>query len=91
MRNEPHPDVIEITIGAADVDIVATYGRMARSTFVVDKGTTGVLKVKTEAGEDRTYTGFDDKEMVEPSPANITKIYGTTEGTTTVTKVRIGL
>ncbi len=91
MRNEPHPDVIEITIGADDVDIVAAYGRMARSTFVVTKGTTGVLKVKTEAGEDRTYTELGDKEMVEPSPANITKLYGTDDGVTTVTLVRIGL
>ena len=47
--NEPHPDVAEISISTDDVDIVATYGREARVIFVVDEGTTGVLKVGTRA------------------------------------------
>jgi len=89
--NEPHPDVAEISISTDDVDIVATYGREARVIFVVDEGTTGVLKVGTrDCPQGRTFTELEAGAAVEPSPAWVKKIYGTTDGVTTVAKVRLG-
>ena len=88
--NEPFDDVAEITIGTADIDVFAFYGREARQIHIVDAGTTGVLKVDTRRRPGRVYTELVAGLPVEPSPFYVKKIYGTDDGSTTVGKVRLG-
>ena len=88
--NEPHDDVTEVTIGADDIDIVALYGVQCRTIFIVNAGTTGVLKVDTRARPGRVYTQLVAGLPVEPTPFYVRKIYGTDDAVTTVVKVRLG-
>lgn len=53
---EPFNDFVDLTAFAADIDLITTYGQMARSIIVIDVTAGTTLSVVTGAGNTRTVT-----------------------------------
>lgn len=78
---EPYNDFVDLTAFAADIDLIATYGRPARYIQVINAGAFN-LSVITGAGNTRTVTVATGDEI---GPVYVTDILLAT----TVTRLRV--